>query len=80
MEQFNISQTQLILFTERIKKLEAVEFIGLCKLLNVEVMKDKTEPRDFLEMFNDLVINYATAKKSYRKKIDKIVKAAVNGK
>lgn len=80
MKKFNISQTQLILFNERIKKLEAVEFIGLCKLLKVEVMKNEKEPRDFLEMYNDLVINYATAKKSYRKKIDTILKAAVKAK
>lgn len=66
---------QLSTFLERISKLEAIEFIGLAKILCVELMEeDKETQRPFEDVLSDMMINYAKAARKSRRQIDKVLR------
>lgn len=66
---------QLSTFLERISKLEAIEFIGLAKILCVELMEeDKETQRPFEDVLSDMMINYTKAARKSRRQIDKVLR------
>lgn len=66
---------QLSTFLERISKLEAIEFIGLAKILCVELMEeDKETYRPFEDVLSDMMINYTKAARKSRRQIDKVLR------
>lgn len=66
---------QLSTFLERINKLEVIEFIGLAKILCVELMEeDKETQRPFEDVLSDMMINYTKAARKSRRQIDKVLR------
>lgn len=66
---------QLTTFLERISKLEAIEFIGLAKVLCVELIEeDKETQRPFEDILADMMINYTKAARKSRRQIDKVLR------
>lgn len=66
-------------FLEDIAKLEAVEFIGLAKLLGVELLEGKGENEKLRPMGNivdDIMVKFSKLNRNKRRELKKIVRAA----
>lgn len=62
-----------------IPKLELMDFIGLARLLRVELVEkvdDKIEPRDFTVVLDDTLKAYQNASRDKKREILRIVKKA----
>ncbi len=67
-------------FINTIAKLEPVEFMGLARVLKVPLFTgggDTREPRDFTDVFEDVLENFSKCKRVRRREILKLVKGAV---
>ena len=67
-------------FINTIAKLEPVEFMGLARVLKVPLFtgEDETrEPRDFTDVFEDVLKNFSKCERVRRREILKLVKGAV---
>ena len=58
-----------------LQELEAIEFIGLSKLLGVKLLDEK-EPRDFYVLLHDCLERFEQLSRKKRKEILKILKEA----
>lgn len=58
-----------------LQQLEAIEFIGISKLLGVRLLDDK-EPRDFYILLHDCLEHFEELSRKKRKEILKILKEA----
>ena len=66
-------------FLGDIAKLEAVEFIGLARLLGVELLEGKGESeklRPMGDIVNDIMVKFAKLDRNKRRELRKIVRAA----
>lgn len=66
-------------FLEDIAKLEAVEFIGLAKLLGVKLLEGKGENeklRPMGDIVNDIMVKFSKLNRNKRRELGKIVRAA----
>lgn len=66
-------------FLEDIAKLEAVEFIGLAKLLGVKLLEGKGENeklRPMGDIVNDIMAKFSKLNRNKRRELKKIVRAA----
>lgn len=62
-----------------IPKLEPIDFIGLARLLKVNLIEEKdgkTEPRDFIEVLDDTLKAYECSNRDRKREILRIVKKA----
>lgn len=57
-------------FAEQLVKLEPIEFLGIAKLFSIDINQE------FHIIFNEILDNYNSCSKSYRKKIKQIINAA----
>lgn len=62
-------------FLSLLQELEAIEFIGLSKLLGVKLLDEK-EPRDFYVLLHDCLERFEQLSRKKRKEILKILKEA----
>ena len=62
-------------FLSLLRELEAIEFIGLSKLLGVKLLDEK-EPRDFYVLLHDCLERFEQLSRKKRKEILKILKEA----
>lgn len=62
-------------FLEDIAKLEAVEFIGLAKLLGVELLEGE-ELRPMGDIVEDIMVKFARLNRNKRRELKQIVRAA----
>ena len=78
----NPSEKEFQNFVNYISKLEAMEFMGLVRTLNVDIFKNDKEktPRSFEEIFSEVMDKFIQASPMQRKNIMKILKAAVHKK
>ena len=78
----NPSEKEFQNFVNYTSKLEAMEFMGLVRMLNVDIFKDDKEktPRSFEEIFSEVMDKFIQASPMQRKNIIKILKAAVHKK
>lgn len=78
----NPSEKEFQNFVNYTSKLEAMEFMGLVRMLNVDIFKDDKEktPRSFEEIFSEVMDKFIQASPMQRKNIMKILKAAVHKK
>ena len=78
----NPSEKEFQNFVNYISKLEAMEFMGLVRMLNVDIFKNDKEktPRSFEEIFSEVMDKFIQASPMQRKNIMKILKAAVHKK
>ena len=74
----NPSEKEFQNFVLMVSKLEPMEFMGLVRIFNVEIFKDNEEknPRNFEEIFSDVLDRFILASPLQRKNIMKILKAA----
>ena len=67
-------------FINTIAKLEPVEFMGLARVLKVPLFTgegETREPRDFTDVFEDVLENFSKCERVRRREILKVVKGAV---
>ena len=67
-------------FINIIAKLEPVEFMGLARVLKVPLFTgegETREPRDFTDVFKDVLENFSKCERVRRREILKLVKGAV---
>ena len=78
----NPSEKEFQNFVNYTSKLEAMEFMGLVRMLNVDILKNDKEktPRSFEEIFSEVMDKFIQASPMQRKNIMKILKAAVHKK
>lgn len=78
----NPSEREFQNFVNYTSKLEAMEFMGLVRMLNVDIFKNDKEktPRSFEEIFSEVMDKFIQASPMQRKNIIKILKAAVHKK
>ena len=78
----NPSEKEFQNFVNYVSKLEAMEFMGLVRMLNVDIFKNDKEktPRNFEEIFSEVMDKFIQASPMQRKNIMKILKAAVHKK
>lgn len=78
----NPSEKEFQNFVNYTSKLEAMEFMGLVRMLNVDIFKNDKEktPRSFEEIFSEVMDKFIQASPMQRKNIMKILKAAVHKK
>ena len=62
-------------FLEDIAKLEAVEFIGLAKLLGVELLEGE-ELRPMGDIIEDIMVKFSKLNRKKRRELKEIVRAA----
>lgn len=66
-------------FINTIAKLEPVEFMGLARVLKVPLFTgegEEREPRDFTDVFEDVLENFSKCARPRRREILKLVKDA----
>ena len=78
----NPSEKEFQNFVNYTSKLEAMEFMGLVRMLNVDIFKNDKEktPRNFEEIFSEVMDKFIQASPMQIKNIIKILKAAVHKK
>ena len=78
----NPSEKEFQNFVNYTSKLEAMEFMGLVRMLNVDIFKNDKEktPKSFEEIFSEVMDKFIQASPMQRKNIMKILKAAVHKK
>jgi uncharacterized pyridoxal phosphate-containing UPF0001 family protein len=78
----NPSEREFQNFINMVSKLEAIEFLGLVNIFNIELFKKDKEksPKTFEEIFSELMDRYIKASPLQRKNVTKILKAAVDKK
>lgn len=75
----NLSNSKITFLLTGFSKLNAIELIGMARLLCVDIMKkEKDEMRPFEDILTDMIVNYATAARKSRRTIDKVLKAMIN--
>lgn len=75
----NLSSNKITFLLTGFSKLNAIELIGMARLLCVDIMKEgKDEMRPFEEILADMIVNYTSAARKSRRIIDKVLKAMIN--
>ena len=68
-------------FMEEISRINAPEiFIGLARVLKVQLMEDKDTPRDFIDVFSDCVEKFNGLGRTRKKELLKILRDANKAK
>lgn len=62
-------------FTIALSKMEAVEFLGVCKILNVKLTKDNNEPRPFKEMLFDVISKFSELNRKQKREMVKLIQS-----
>ena len=89
----NLSQKQMNQFIRYIPLLEPQEFIGLAKLLGVEIVEQSTpkydednkvnvevNPRDFTDVLEDMLENFKKSNRKRRREFMKLLRSATKEK
>lgn len=63
-------------FTVCLSKLEAVEFLGVCKVLGIKLVNDKDEPRKFGVLLVDVIQKFSMLNRKQKRDLLKLVAAA----
>ena len=78
----NPSEREFQNFIKCTSKLDAMEFMGLVRILNVDIFKNDSEktPKSFEEILSEVMDKFIQASPMQRKNIMKILRAAVRKK
>lgn len=74
----NPSEKEFQLFLKAISQLEAIEFMGLVRIFNVDIFKNDEQktPKNFEEILSEVIDCFVAASPLQRKNVMKILKAA----
>ena len=59
-----------------ISKLQAEEFIGVCKILDVDLIDDNDVPRSFIDMWAEVIVKIEKLNRTRRKNLLRLLRAA----
>ena len=59
-----------------ISKLQAEEFIGVCKILDVQLVDDNDVPRSFIDMWAEIIVKIEKLNRTRRKNLLRLLRAA----
>ena len=59
-----------------ISKLQAEEFIGVCKILDVDLIDDNDVPRSFIDMWAEIIVKIEKLNRTRRKNLLRLLRAA----
>lgn len=62
-------------FTIALSKMEAIEFLGVCKVLGIEMVKKDGAPRKFNELLWEVVQKFIALNRKEKKELVKLVRA-----
>lgn len=74
------SEKQFNQFLELILTLEPVEFIGLARILCIDLMSDDKKSRDFYDILKDMLDKFPTLGRKQRREIISVLKQNKKGK
>ena len=63
-------------FLINLAQVELSEFLGIARILKVDLMMDDNEPKTFSSVFEEILEAYSKANRSRRRELLEIVKAA----
>ena len=61
-------------------KLEPVEFLGICKILEVRPSHEDGQSRDFTEMWDEVIDKIDALNRIRKKNLHRLVRAAIKGR
>ena len=67
-------------FLTLVSKLEAIEFLGLTKILCVPLLDDENHERDFADLLDDVLDGFSKCGRPQRREILRALRAAVKGR
>lgn len=67
-------------FMREVAKLEFTEFLGVARILKVNLVDEDKKPREFVDVFEELVKKYSESSRSRRRELLGIIKAITRGK
>lgn len=59
-----------------ISKLQAEEFIGVCKILDVDLIDDNDVPRSFIDIWAEVIVKIEKLNRTRRKNLLRLLRAA----
>ena len=62
-------------FIEALTKLQPVEFAAVARILNVRLLNEDKEPRDFTEVLNDIMQHFGGLSRAAKRNLIRVVKA-----
>lgn len=76
------SEKNLQNFILQVSKLEAIEFLGLLKIFNIDIVNNDEEktPKKFEELLSEVIDKYIMLSRTQRRNIMKIIKLSNLGK
>lgn len=76
------SEKNLQKFILQVSKLEAIEFLGLLKIFNIDIVNNDEEktPKKFEELLSEVIDKYIMLSRTQRRNIMKIIKLSNLGK
>lgn len=67
---------QAIQLLELLPKLPVQEFLGVCRILKVQIITDDLKPVPMDQLVENVLVNFVAANRQRRRELLKIVKAA----
>ena len=77
-----VSDSEILEFTQLITKLDPIEFLGIDNILQIQLLNPvkNNAPREFEELFSDIIDRYITLSRAPRKEILDIMRQANKSK
>lgn len=67
-------------FTIMLSKMEAVEFLGICKVLKVGIVKNNDTPREFKELLFEVISKFEQLNRKQKRDLMKLLRATIKGR
>lgn len=71
-------ERQFKYFIELLPKLQVEEFFGVLRLFNIQLLQENSEPREFLDLYEELLDKFIDASKEARFNIIYVMEAALS--
>ena len=72
-----VQERELIKFITQLGQLEPIEFMGICKIMSVEVRAGNKKARPYEDILGDLIDRYCGLERKRRREIGKLVRLTI---
>lgn len=72
-----ISPKELTTFLEYIGQLEPIEFMGVLKIMSVQVLESEKKPRRYEDLLSDLIDRFCGLERKRRRELTKLVRLTI---